>query len=347
MLPVLPRLFILVALVGALGLAGNASAEPAFRDTILSSSAPRSAQATAEWGGPTVATDGETVTIYFSDTYPVDQALALRWADFMTSLVHGPELSTVSIHLAPLAEVQRACGAQALACYLQHSAMIYAPADDPQPGTSAKGVLIHEFGHHIANSRVNPPFTSVDYGTKRWATYENVCARTVTGELYPGAEDARHYMLNPGEAFAESYRLLNEERLGLPQEPWTIVTTSLFPDTTALSLLGQDVLTPWTTNASHQVVAKLSANVRTRTFTFSTPYDGTLSVVPHQSGRAKVGVSLLSNGSSVAAESFRHATGTSLSRTICGVRTYKVRVRLTGVVRKSTKSTVTLVVSEP
>ena len=46
-----------------------------------------------------------------------------------------------------------------------------------------------------------------------------------------------HYRLNPGEAFAETYRVLNEQKLGLPQEQWNIVTTSLFPDATALSLL--------------------------------------------------------------------------------------------------------------
>ena len=48
-------------------------------------------------------------------------------------------------------------------------------------------------------------------------------------------------MLNPGEAFAETYRLLNEQRLALPQESWDIVTRSLFPDATALSLLEQDI----------------------------------------------------------------------------------------------------------
>ena len=53
-------------------------------------------------------------------------------------------------------------------------------------------------------------------------------------------------MLNPGEAFAETYRVLNEQKLGLPQESWTIVSTALAPDPTALSLLEQDVTTPWT-----------------------------------------------------------------------------------------------------
>ena len=243
------RLALLPVVIACLGFASTASATPAFRDTVGSKKA---AAALAEWGGPTAASDGEIVTIFLSSTYPVDPALAKQWADFMTSLIHGPELATVSIHLAPLAEVQRICGIQALACYSPRDAAIYAPGEDPSSNVYAKGVLAHEYGHHIAASRLNPPFSSVDYGTKRWATYENVCAKAGAGYLYPGAEDDRHYMLNPGEAFAESYRLLNEQRLALPQESWDIVTRSLLPDATALSLLEQDILTPWTANTTRR-----------------------------------------------------------------------------------------------
>src|SRR4029453_11101650 len=74
-----------------------------FPDSVLTPSAARTLArnaATAEWGGATRATNGETVTIFLSDSYPVDATLALKWADFLTSLVHGPELSTVAIHLA-------------------------------------------------------------------------------------------------------------------------------------------------------------------------------------------------------------------------------------------------------
>ena len=61
------------------------------------------------------------MNLYFSDAYPVDQTRALQWADFITSLIHGPKLQTVSIHLAPLAEVQdrRHCGQDARARLLQ------------------------------------------------------------------------------------------------------------------------------------------------------------------------------------------------------------------------------------
>jgi hypothetical protein len=346
MLPSVRRIPIVVAALACLGLASNALAAPTFTDTVLSG-APRSLQSTAEWGGPTVATNGETVTIYFSDSYPVDAARAQQWADYMTSLIHGPELSAVSLHLMPLTEVQRVCGGAALACYSPRRATIYAPGDDLPEGVTAKGVVTHEYGHHVAASRSNPPFASGDYGTKRWASYENVCQKAFTGDLYPGAEDAQHYMLNPGEAFAETYRVLNEQRLALPQEVWNVVTPSLYPDATALALLEEDVVAPWTANTTHRVVEKLTAKVRTRTFTLSTPYDGTLTISPRQTRKEKVGVSLLSKGKTVKTSVFKRASGAPFGTTVCGQRAYKVRVTLPGVVAKTAKTTVTLTVSTP
>ena len=109
-------------------------------------------------------------------------------------------------------------------------------------------------------------------------------------------------MLNPGEAFAETYRLLNEQKLGLPQESWTIVSTALAPDATALSLLEQDVTTPWTASTVKTFTAKLTGKVRTRTFVVSTPYDGTIGVVARQAAGTQVKVSLLANKRTVNAK---------------------------------------------
>jgi hypothetical protein len=341
------RIAFLVAALVCAGFASTASAEPAFRDSVLGTSAARALAATTEWGGPTVATNGETVTLYFSTTYPVDPNLSKQWADFMTSLVHGPELASASIHLVPLSEVQRVCGGGALACYSPRTATIVAPGTDPTIDTTAKGILMHEYGHHIAATKQNPPFQAEDYGTKRWASYQNVCARASAGDLFPGAEDAGHYKLNPGEAFAETYRVLNEQKLGLPQEQWNIVTNSLYPDATALSLLEQDVVTPWTANTARKLTAKLNGKVRTRTFAVQTPLDGVLSIASRQSGRASVKVSLLANGSTVKTKTFSRASAGSLSRTICGLRAYGLRVQLAGEITKQTKTTVSLTVSTP
>jgi hypothetical protein len=322
-----------------------------FTDTILKPSAAgllAEAAATTEWGGAITATNGETVTIYFSDSYPFDQALALRWADFMTSLVHGTELSTVSIYLAPLTEVQRYCGRQSIACYSPDGHAIIAPGDDVDPQTSAEGVLTHEYGHHIAESRLNPPFTTVDYGTKRWATYENVCARAQTGVLYPGAEDAQHYMLNPGEGFAETYRVLNEQKAGLTVEPWNIVSTLLYPDATALSLLEQDVTQPWAPSAATKLSATLTKSKPSKSFVVSTPYDGTLTIDASQSVAARVALSVTSaSGNAIASRAVTSRTTSPISATICGQRSYTVKVKLAGTVTKKTKTTFTLNVAKP
>jgi hypothetical protein len=322
-----------------------------FRDTVLKPSAARTlarAAASTEWGGATRATNGETVNIFFSDSYPVDPALALKWADFMTSLVHGSELSTVNIHLAPLAEIQRYCGRGALACYSPDASVIIASAENYDAQTSAQGVLTHEYGHHVAENRLNPPFTTVDYGTKRWATYENVCARSRTGELIPGAEESLSYMLNPGEGFAEAYRVLNEQKAGLPEEPWNIVSTLLYPDATALALLEQDVTQPWAPTAATKLTATLTKAKPTKSFVVTTPYDGTLTIGASQSVATRVALSVTNtNGASVFSGVVKSRAGTTISKTICGDRTYTVKVKLSGTVTKKTKTAFTLNVAKP
>jgi hypothetical protein len=349
----------LAAIWAAAGPARAASASPdfrttwtgtAFRDTQLSPAAAARLDAqtqAAEWGGATTAADGETVTVFLSDSYPQDPALQAKWANFMTSLVHGPELSTVAIHVAPLVEVQRFCGGQALACYSTRAGTIWAPGEDPAPDVTAAGALIHEYGHHIAANRLNPPFTTVDYGTKRWATYENVCAKADAGDLFPGAEADPQYQLNPGEAFAESYRVLNEQKLGLTVDVWDIVTRTLYPDPTALSLLDEDIVSPWTATTPSRLTTTLTSKVPTRTLNVSTPLDGTLLVSPRQSGKATVSVALVARGKTVASSGFKGAAGRLISKTICGVRSYALRVALGGKVTKTTSTTVSLTLSKP
>ena len=217
----------------------------AIRDTVLTRPALEHLQkAGTAWGGPYTTPTGETVTVYASDAYPQDPALGQRWANFLDGLVHGTELSLLTVYLAPLAEVQSVCGQQAIGCYSPGDNTLVAPGDDPSTDTSAEAVITHEYGHHVANHRSDAPWDALDYGTKRWATYEQVCAKTAAGQLFPGAETEPRYMLNPGEAFAEIYRVLNERLAGLTEAPWDVVSQSLYPDNVALSLLQQDVVSP-------------------------------------------------------------------------------------------------------
>jgi hypothetical protein len=251
---------------------------------------------------------GETVDIRVSPSYSFDTAQVQAWADYLGSLLHGRELQSVVVYLAPPAEVSALCGSGAAACYSPRDRLIVAPGEDLNAQTSAEAVLTHEYGHHLANSSLNPPWKPLDYGTKRWASYLDVCRRAAAGEIFPGDED-EHYQLNPGEGFAEAYRVTNEHRLGLAEAPWQVVDQRFYPDATAMALIEQDATQPWTSNSSVSYSGRFRrGGSSVHTFTVSTSLDGMTSA----SVRSPKGTS------------FRV---TKARTTVCGARTTTVTVR--------------------
>ena len=276
---------------------------------LLALAAPASALG---WGGtyPTGDSLGTSIHVEVSDTIPVDETLPARWAQFFGSLVHGPELSSLTLDLEPQAEVEISCGSGALACYRRGSSTIFASPDDQPNEPTARDVLIHEYGHHISNNRSNAPWPAEDYGTKRWATYEHVCVRAENGTVRPGDEGAG-YALNPGEAFAESYRVLNLTRDGVSPIAWSVVDPSFRPDATALRLLELDVLQPWAgpTTATYRGTGK-------RLLRIATPLDGSFSA---RGARLE----LLISGKPV-------LRGKAIRYRVCGQRTVQLRVDAPG-----------------
>jgi hypothetical protein len=263
------------------------------------------------WGGTYSTGDalGTSIRVEVSDSIPVDQSLPARWAQFFGTLVHGRELGTLTLSLEPQPEVELHCGAGALACYRRGAQTIYASPDDQPNEPSARDVLIHEYGHHVSNNRSDAPWDAEDYGTKRWATYERVCVRAENGTAFPG-DEAGGYALNPGEAFAEAYRVLNLERLGVTEPGWDVVDRSFYPDARALALLQQDVLDPWTGPTT-----VLLHGARGRQVTVATPLDGTFTA--HAAGRARL--VLVISGKPV-------LRGRALRYRVCGQRTVTLRV---------------------
>jgi hypothetical protein len=276
------------------------------------------------WGGTYRTTSGESVTIYASNAYPMDPAIGQRWADFLATLVHGSELSSIRVFLATTSEIARICGQDALACYSAQDSSLVAPGEDPTGDISAEAVTTHEYGHHVAANRSNAPWVALDHGTKRWASSMQVCARTRIGQLFPGAEDPVNYVLNPGEGFAESYRVLNERRAGIPEIPWQVVSDTLYPSDTALAALEQDVTTPWQGSTTATRTASLTRTTRTRTYGIATQLDGTLKVTLRPSAGVRLALDVYASSTRLV-----HAAGPgtlSRSTTICGQRSLRIRV---------------------
>ena len=272
------------------------------------------------WGGtyPTGDSLGTSVRIEVSDSYPVDQTLPQSWATFLGTLVHGPELASLTLVLAPIDEVGHVCGAAALACYDPRTATIEASPDDQLDEPPAREVVTHEYGHHLANNRDDAPWAAEDYGTKRWATYERICSRVQAGTASPGDEGAA-YAHNPGEAFAEAYRVLNLKKEGQPTIGWKVVDLSFYPDDTALALLEEDVTSPWTGPTVRHVHGTFGAG-GARTIGISTPLDGSLALRLHAPTRSTMRLALYA-GTKLVARASR-----SIVYRVCGTRALTLKV---------------------
>ncbi len=285
------RMTLAVAALAVLALPATALAKPvpqplvdaaplgtSFKDRVTSTNRLAAhAAATANWAAYRAA-DGTTIAVAISSQYAgtIDQTVAQSYVDFLASLTHGPELSSLKVYIAPPDEVQQNCGGQpgTLACYDSTTRIMTVPGEQVQTpdGVTTSYVVAHEYGHHIAAFRSNSPFRAFSFGPKYWASYELVCDRTLAGLLAPGNESA-YYLQNPGESWAETYA-----QLKYPDVQWQY-TPLLKPDAGAFSAAQQDVLQPWSGPVTKVVkgsFAKRGRNVQT--FSFPITLDGSLSV---------------------------------------------------------------------
>jgi hypothetical protein len=215
---------------------------------------------------------GEQVEV--SSTYYTDEQMQ-SVVNVLAGLVHGPEMNSLSVYVASPDEITNICGQGALACYAPGiSEMVVSGDEGSSYGVPRDFTIAHEYGHHIANNRVNPPWTALDSGAKRWATYERVCQGTRKGQLFPGDEQY-HYWENPGEGFAESNAHLNFPGVSVP---WGY-SSLLQPTQGSLAKLKADITSPWTepttvvSNGSMWPTRRNPAEHR-----FSTPLDGQVEI---------------------------------------------------------------------
>jgi hypothetical protein len=73
----------------------------------------------------------------------------------------------------------------------------------------------------------------------------NICSRARAGMVFPG-DEGMNYAFNPGEGFAEAYRVLIETNGTAVGYDWPIVDPSFRPDVEALAAIRADVFQPWT-----------------------------------------------------------------------------------------------------
>lgn len=330
---------LLLALAVATGVRASAAAAPASVSTPFARfidkpgatlSPARLARSTVSWsGGPTTATTGETVTVYVSAALPPELGTPQTWADFLVGLIHGPEISALTAYIATFAEMQELCGEYALGCYWGDRMV---SMGETMFGITAAEVVRHEYGHHIALHRLNPPWQAIGWGPKNWASAENVCRRADEGSAYPG-DEGDHYALNPGEAWAETYRVLVEGKAGVTGSGWQIVDSSFYPDEAALQAAEQDVLEPWSSlqTTAYRTRFKRQGK-RVWTIQLSTPRDGMLDVTVSLPKNGLHDVVLLDGvrGTVLGKGLWASSNVKKITTTICGPRSILLRVTQKG-----------------
>jgi hypothetical protein len=316
----------MLLLAGTLAAAAALSAQPAAAATLAPGL--MSLRAATAFDGVYTTPTGETVHISVSDQLVPDEVENQRWADYLSTLPHGSELGKVVLYIAPPREVRQLCGPETLACYFNLPERIIFPSEEIAGQPARESILAHEYGHHIARNRPDDPWSGLLYGTKRWATYTHVCSGLRSGRL-----SLRTYEISPSETFAESYRVLAEQRLGLTPSPWDIIDPSLQPDDTALSLIEQDVLNPWAGNTTVRFTGTGTRSVRV-----ATPLDGKVTMTLRGPRTAVYELRLPGQPTKRV-----HGQGSvRSSATVCGVRQTKATVR-----KISGRGSFQLVVSRP
>jgi hypothetical protein len=301
-----------------------------FHVTEVTPTTARVSRAASVWsGGPMTTSTGETVTVYVSAALPVELGTAQTWAEFLVELVHGPELAALTAYIAPLVEVQEICGPRALGCYGGNRLVAMG---ETMFGITAAEIVRHEYGHHVAGNRLNPPWAAIDWGPKNWASSANICRRAADGSAYPGDEGDR-YTLNPGEAWAETYRLMSEAKSGALGSGWQLVDPSFQPDEVALQAAELDVLEPWTvaskTAFRHRFTAK---GKRVWSVPIATPLDGDLKItinLPKQ-GLHDAVLFDRERGRILATGLWAGTSAKRITKTVCGTRSLVLKVSQRG-----------------
>ena len=333
--PVVISAGLAVAAVFAGGVARHASAAPHGSARVLGrqgsvTAGPASATARSSThatfvGGTYATANGASVTVRVSAAFPDGSDRGQRWAEFFSTMPHGDELSTVTVTVVTGAELPASCHSDALGCYGPGEIVF---ADEIIGGITPEEVARHEYGHHVAASRLNAPWPALDWGPKRWATAAHVCGDVTAGSAHPG-DEGDNYAENPAEAWAEVYRILAERTAGSPGNTWSIVAGHYFPDDAVLAAAREDVVHPWTTPTTRRLSGMFTKRGKPQwQRILATPLDGNITIkLSMPAGRRHDVTLLAANGRTVLAHWTAFTTKTrTIATTICGQRSVVLRV---------------------
>ncbi|MGE5282091.1 MAG: hypothetical protein ACM3N0_07190 [Chloroflexota bacterium] len=256
-----------------------------LRDTVLGKADAAAAQISASASSRRYSIgDGSGATIAVDITEACARNCQVvdpqRIADFIGTLIHGSEVSLLTVQLDTEYELGFDCGLGAEACYYvgEDKIVIGGYEEVGDSGDPLEYVLAHEYGHHVAAHRRLPvPFgAAVNWGTERWASVEHVCQGRRRGRLFPGNEGS-HYFQDPGEAFAEAFA-----RYRFPDSPirWQWLP-SLRPGPAAFEAIREDTLEPWRGRSTTVLKGRVPARGEGAAVEhLRTPLDGTVTLRP-------------------------------------------------------------------
>ena len=159
-----------------------------------------------------------------------------------------------------------------------------------------------------------------------------MCARVTRKEAFPGNEGS-NYARNPGEAWAETYRLMDERKAGITTATWPIIEQSFYPSEAALQAAERDVLQPWTagkTTLSTRVFGKATKKVWW--IPLQTPLDGDLriSATLPSAGSHEVALVAANRRTVIRRAQWVGQRVKKLTGSVCGQRTLFIRVTQSG-----------------
>jgi hypothetical protein len=237
---------------------------------------------------------------------PYDAARASEWAQFLVSLPHSSEMRKLTARLSPYFMVQSSnqCGKDALACYDPSIASLYISWEKPPPPSDSftpRQIAAHEYGHHIAASRWKEGSEDpLAWGPQRWSTAMQVCERVISNgksaidpPMYPG-DEGKHYEDNPGEIWAEDYRIYAASINGDPLDSWddSVFNPVWQPSQGILSSVATDVTTPWAGLVTKELTSRLDSGRPSFTTTVPVSVDGIVRAWSVNSGDLKTSITV-------------------------------------------------------